>query len=231
MLDSKNESAKSPIELTQLEELLMTTLLRQELYGLQMVQAISAASQGQRCLSIGSLYPTLHRLEKKELIQSRWGDESREERGAARRRYYKLTQLGAIALDEVQQLRVALNACTPICGTKMLSTRTSQQIVAEIEEYFGFLPRLFTPAQQNPQVLENLWQQTLFAYIDNPLSTLFKEKLSAYLSGYYAIAYSTICHSCTLYSLGMKASEVLDLLQLPPPTQINIEPIWDLVTS
>lgn len=101
--------------------------------------------------------------------------------------------------------------------------RSSQQIVAQIEARLGFLPPLFVPAQQNPALLENLWQQTLFAYIDNPLPALLKEKLWAYLSHYYAIGYGTICHSCTLYSLGMKANQVLDLLQSPPPTQVDVD--------
>lgn len=100
--------------------------------------------------------------------------------------------------------------------------RSSRQIVAEIEALLGFLPSFFIPTLQNPALLENLWQQTLFAYINNPLPALLKEKLSAYLSYYYAIGYATICHSCTLYSLGMKASEVLDLITSPPPTQADI---------
>lgn len=102
------------------------------------------------------------------------------------------------------------------------SMRTSRQIVAEIEALLGFLPSFFVPALQNPDLLENLWQQTLFAYINNPLPALLKEKLWVYLSHYYSIGYSAICHSCTLYSLGMKASEVLDLLTSPPPTQADI---------
>lgn len=101
--------------------------------------------------------------------------------------------------------------------------RTSKQIIAEIEERFGFLPPFFEPALQNPQVLENLWQQTLLAYIDNPLPALFKEKLSAYLSRYCAIPYCMIYHSCTLRALGMKALEVLDLLKSPPPTETDID--------
>jgi hypothetical protein len=38
--------------------------------------------------------------------------------------------------------------------------RTSKQIQTEIEAKFGFFPPFFSPALQNPQVLENLWQQT-----------------------------------------------------------------------
>ncbi len=37
--------------------------------------------------------------------------------------------------------------------------RTSEQIKAEIEATFGFVPPFFEPAEQNPRVLENLWQQ------------------------------------------------------------------------
>ena len=60
--------------------------------------------------------------------------------------------------------------------------RTSEQIKTEIAQKFGFFPIFFEPAQQNPQVLENLWQQTLWSYVNNPLPHLFKEKLAAYLS-------------------------------------------------
>ena len=101
--------------------------------------------------------------------------------------------------------------------------RTSEQITAEIEEKFGFVPPFFGPALQTPQVLENLWQQTLSAYVNNPLSPLFKEKLSAYLSRFCAIPYCMICHSCSLHSLGMKAQEVLDLVESPPPTETEID--------
>jgi len=101
--------------------------------------------------------------------------------------------------------------------------RTSEQIKAEIEEKFGFVPPFFGPAEQNPQVLENLWQQTLSAYVNNPLPTLFKEKLSAYLSRYCAIPYCMICHSCSLRPLGMKAREVLELLESPSPIETDID--------
>lgn len=94
--------------------------------------------------------------------------------------------------------------------------RTSEQIRAEIEEKFGFFPPFFVPAQHNA-VLENLWQQTLSAYINNPLPTLFKEKLFAYLSRYCVVPYCVVCHSCSLRALGMEAQEVLKLLESPPP--------------
>ncbi|MBW4670198.1 MAG: response regulator [Cyanomargarita calcarea GSE-NOS-MK-12-04C] len=101
--------------------------------------------------------------------------------------------------------------------------RTSEQINAEIKARFGFVPPFFGPAEQTPQVLENLWQQTLSAYVNNPLPALFKEKLSAYLSRFCAVPYCMICHSCTLRPLGMSARQVLKLLESRIPTVTEID--------
>ncbi|BAY47944.1 diguanylate cyclase with PAS/PAC and GAF sensors [Scytonema sp. HK-05] len=101
--------------------------------------------------------------------------------------------------------------------------RTSEQIQTEIEAKFGFFPPFFSPALQNPQVLENLWQQTLSAYVTNPLPAVFKEKLSAYLSRYCPVPYCMVCHSCSLHFLGMKGKEVLKLLQSSPTEEIEID--------
>ncbi len=92
----------------------------------------------------------------------------------------------------------------------------------EIEDEFGFVPPFFAPAQQSPQVLENLWQQTLWAYVNSPLPDLFQEKLSAYLARFCPVPYCLVCHSCSLYALGREGREVLKLLQSPPPSQTDI---------
>jgi hypothetical protein len=94
--------------------------------------------------------------------------------------------------------------------------RSADAIVAEIRARFGFVPPFFEPALQTPAVLENLWQQTLSAYVENPLPALFKEKLFAYLSRYCAVPYCIVCHSCALRPLGLPAGEVLRLLEAPP---------------
>ncbi len=109
--------------------------------------------------------------------------------------------------------------------------RTSEQIRLEIQDKFGFVPPFFEPAEQNPQILENLWQQTLSAYINNPLSPLFKEKLAAYLSRYCVVPYSLICHSCCLRSLGLRGREVLELLASPPPTKTEIDAYLQLLAA
>jgi PAS domain S-box-containing protein len=97
----------------------------------------------------------------------------------------------------------------------MIASRTCQELTAEIAERFGFVPPFFSPAINNARVLENLWQQTLSAYVENPLPAMFKERLFAYLSRHCDVPYCIVCHSCALRPLGMKPWEILDLLESP----------------
>ncbi|EHJ12680.1 transcriptional regulator, PadR family [Crocosphaera watsonii WH 0003] len=83
----------------------MLCLENRELYGLQITQAIEEASNGTKKIRIGSLYPTLHNLEKKGLVQSRWGDDKPEKRAGARRRYYTLTSLGKATVTAIHEFR------------------------------------------------------------------------------------------------------------------------------
>jgi PAS domain S-box-containing protein len=122
-----------------------------------------------------------------------------------------------------QKLQLASAIATRTQEREISSMQTTEQIKADIEDKFGFFPPFFSPAQENPQVLENLWQQTLTAYVNNPLSDLFKEKLSAYLSRYCAVPYCMICHSCSLLGMGVNPGEVLQLLQSPPPASNEID--------
>lgn len=104
----KEKNKGTPLDVSPREELVLLALHSKELYGLQIPQAMSDASGGARKFQIGSLYPTLHSLEKKGLIESRWGDEERDDRGGARRRYYKLTGAGVSALEAIQSFRANL---------------------------------------------------------------------------------------------------------------------------
>ncbi|MEM9274534.1 MAG: PadR family transcriptional regulator [Cyanobacteria bacterium P01_F01_bin.143] len=97
---------KKPIKLSSIDEDLLTVLLGRELYGLEMLDYINPDRPGLP-LTYGSIYPALNRLEKKGLIESRWGDESKGSSGA-RRKYYKVTGLGASCLSDVQNYRLIL---------------------------------------------------------------------------------------------------------------------------
>jgi PadR family transcriptional regulator, regulatory protein PadR len=89
--------------LSALEEDILAALLGRQRYGLQISRAIETASQGKRKIAVGSLYPTLRRLEKKGFVQSYW--DNGDERDGARRRYYQITGKGATILTENQAVR------------------------------------------------------------------------------------------------------------------------------
>jgi DNA-binding PadR family transcriptional regulator len=89
--------------LSLLEFYILSVLVQKERYGLEIVQAVKSATEEKRLLSLGSLYTTLRRLEKKGLVTSRWG-ETIEPRHGARRRYYRLTALGAETFTETQRV-------------------------------------------------------------------------------------------------------------------------------
>lgn len=86
------------------------------------------------------------------------------------------------------------------------------EVLQEIRARLHFVPPFFSPALDNPPVLENLWQQTKSAYLDNPLPALFKEKLAALLGRRCEVPYCLMCHTCTLRPLGMGGNAVVELL-------------------
>lgn len=94
--------------ISHVEESILTVLDRYELYGPEITAAIEQGSGGKMKLGNGTLYPTLRRLERKDFVEARWGDEVVEERGGARRRYYKISSKGAQVLRELQQIRIGL---------------------------------------------------------------------------------------------------------------------------
>ena len=98
------------IKLGNNEMYVLSALLHGEQYGLEIVETIRENVKTK--VSMGSLYPTLYRLEKKELVESRWG-EATEVRAGARRRYYKMTGLGERVLKENQAALQQLWSLTP----------------------------------------------------------------------------------------------------------------------
>jgi two-component system cell cycle sensor histidine kinase/response regulator CckA len=134
------------------------------------------------------------------------------------------------SIDKVMKSR--LNPNQAQINDKPRLTRVSEKIRSEIKERFGFFPPFFTPALETPEILETLWRQTLYAYVNNPLPVLFKERLFAYLSRICAVPYCIICHRCALRPLGMAAAEVFALLTEPAPTtEIEIIRHRDLLAA
>ncbi|MEO1672348.1 MAG: helix-turn-helix transcriptional regulator [Cyanobacteria bacterium J06631_2] len=110
----KKPTSKSKIpkvaKLTAVDQDVLTVLKVQgEIYPLEILDCLNLGREenlGSK-FSFGSLYPALNRLQKKGLVESRWGDED-EVTGGARRKYYKINALGLRSLDAVSQYRAGL---------------------------------------------------------------------------------------------------------------------------
>ncbi|WP_166819864.1 PAS domain S-box protein [Thalassoroseus pseudoceratinae] len=97
----------------------------------------------------------------------------------------------------------------------------------EVEKRFGVLPNFFRLAPDTPEVMENLWGFAKFGYLDNPLPSLFKERLFVYLSQFCKVRYCISRHVGFLIGLGRPSGdkespqatieETVRLIQRPVP--------------
>src|ERR1700733_304931 len=83
----------------------------------------------------------------------------------------------------------------------------------KIATRFGVLPNFFRLASSDPAIVENLWGFAQFAYLDNPLPSLFKERLFVYLSRFCDVRYCIARHVGFLAGLGYPAGDSLCLPQ------------------
>lgn len=79
-----------------LELSLLTLLEAGERYGLELAKDLRTLTGGDLDLNVGTLYPALHRLEKRGWLQS---DTRPSPRGGHPLRYYRLTDDGQEALN------------------------------------------------------------------------------------------------------------------------------------
>lgn len=107
------KKAETPkiVKLSAIDQDILTVLkIQGEIYPLEMLDCLNLGREenlGSK-LSFGSLYPALNRLQKKGLVESRWGDED-EVTGGARRKYYKINALGLRSLNSVNKYRAGLS--------------------------------------------------------------------------------------------------------------------------
>src|SRR5215204_4827219 len=72
-------------------ELLILALLEErDRHGYELARLIDDRSRGEISFHAASLYPTLYRMEDKDLIEGRWVEKA----GQRRRRYYRITPAG-----------------------------------------------------------------------------------------------------------------------------------------
>jgi DNA-binding PadR family transcriptional regulator len=75
--------------------LILALLLDQPMYGYQIARELDRRSDGFFAVGEGLLYPSLHQMEREELVASEWRTV-----GKRQRRYYAITDEGRRWLDE-----------------------------------------------------------------------------------------------------------------------------------
>ena len=103
----------------------------------------------------------------------------------------------------------------------------SSDLKSRVQERFGVLPNFFRLASETPDIIEKLWGFAQAAYLDNPLPSVFKERLFVHLSRFCAVRYCIARHVGFLVGLGRPAgdatvhaqsvAEVVQLLRRPFP--------------
>ena len=98
--------------LSRQEELLLLVILRlkDNAYGVTVRETISMMTN--KYWSIGAIYDILDRLVRKGYVNTEIGDTS-DKRGGKRKRFYKITEDGFSALEEVKNLNNTMWADLP----------------------------------------------------------------------------------------------------------------------
>lgn len=107
----------------------------------------------------------------------------------------------------------------------------------EVAERLELLPNMFCSAQAAPGLIERLWDFAKAAYLDNPLPSLFKDRLLVHLSRFCAARYCIVRHAGFLLGHGRPAGdrsvepetidEVIALLRRPVPDAEALDAILD----
>ncbi len=94
--------ASDPVEVVQgtLEFLILKTLSGgTTMHGFEVLEWIYDATDGALSIEEGSLYPALHRMEKRGLIEASWGVSPKGRRA----KYYRLADAGGVKLGNEQK--------------------------------------------------------------------------------------------------------------------------------
>ena len=86
-------------------------------------------------------------------------------------------------------------------------SESERKLQEEVRARFGVLPNFFRLAPETPEITANLWGFAKFAYLDNPLPSLFKERLFVYLSRFCDVRYCISRHVGFLVGLGRAAGD------------------------
>lgn len=78
------------------ELITLGVIAREPDYGYRILRRVNEAAAGVFTWAEGTLYPVLHKLEKRGLVKATW----KEGESGRRRRYYAITAAGRVAMKE-----------------------------------------------------------------------------------------------------------------------------------
>jgi two-component sensor histidine kinase len=105
----------------------------------------------------------------------------------------------------------------------------------EVAGRFGLVPNFFASAPDAPEIIEKLWDFAKSGYLDNPIPSLFKERLFVYLSRFCAARYCVVRHCAFLVGHGhssgdpsappQSVDQAIRLLRTEPPWLRNSDSV------
>jgi hypothetical protein len=111
----------------------------------------------------------------------------------------------------------------------------------EVSRRFGLVPNFFMSAPDAPEIVEKLWDFAKSAYLENPIPSLFKERLFVFLSRFCQVRYCIVRHCGFLAGYGHSSGDAeaapqtieqaLKLLKAPPPWRRPLDPIYEGLTA
>ena len=118
-------------------------------------------------------------------------------------------------------------------GNPQSAGTTATDLQRRVSERFGVLPNFFRLSPETPEITEKLWGFAEAAYLDNPLPSIFKERLFVYLSRFCAVRYCIARHTGFLIGLGRPSGDknarpesvedVVKLLRRPLPRGAELD--------
>ena len=112
---------------------------------------------------------------------------------------------------------------------------------AEVAGRFGILPNFFRSAEAAPELVQQLWGFARAGYLDNPMPSVFKERLFVWLSRFCPMRYCIVRHVGFLLgdshgraagdvaAAPQRIDEIVRLLRRPSPWQREMDATYALL--
>ena len=114
----------------------------------------------------------------------------------------------------------------------------ANEFEAEVADRFGILPNFFRSAEAAPELIQQLWGFAKAGYLDNPMPSVFKERLFVWLSRFCPMRYCIVRHvgfllgrehgrsSGDAAAAPQTVAQVVSLLRRPTPWQRDMTLVY-----